>query len=322
MKKKICSALLALCLLASVGMSAMAAEFSDMPNDWSTAGLQAAVENGLLNGADGKIMPYDNMTRAQMATIMVRALGAKISTDISRYTDVTKDDWFYEYLSKAVAMGALSGKSATTLNPNDPITRQEVCVILNRLFVLPTPTNDVLSGFGDAANVADWAKNSVSAMVYAGYLSGSNGNLNPTANITRAEFATIMNRMVATYIDAPGTYTASDITKEGGIVIRTGNVTLDGVKNAKEVVVADGVRQDKVTFKNVDFSGELLFRGGDKCYLDGQFGDVLFILTYDHDATLILKSPQNYRKITGSPYAKTTLGIIGAGDEDVVGGNE
>ena len=320
--KKIVSAVLILALVLSFGMSAMAATFSDMPDDWSTPGLTAAVENGLLNGADGKIMPYDNMTRAQMATIMVRVLGAKVSTDISKYTDVSRDDWFYEYMSKAVAMGALSGKSATTLNPNDPITRQEVCVILNRLFILPVPTVDVLSTFGDASLVADWAKSSVSALVYAGYMNGANGNLNPTNNITRAEFATIMNRMVTTYIDAPGTYTASDITKDGGIVIRTGNVTLDGVKNAKEVVVADGVRQDKVSFKNVNLSGELLFRGGDNCYLDGQFGDVLFVATYDHEVTLRRVSPEvlNYRSIQGSPYAKTVLNLVFAGDEEIVGG--
>ena len=323
MKKKICSALVVLAMVASLGISAMAAEFSDMPNDWSTPGLTAAVENGLLNGSDGKIMPYDNMTRAQMATIMVRVFDAKISTDISRYTDATKDDWFYEYMSKAVAMGALSGKSATTLNPNDPITRQEVCVILNRLFILPTPTEDVLSGFGDAANVADWAKSSVSAMVSAGYINGSNGNLNPTANITRAEFATIMNRMVTQYIDQPGTYNTDTFNKEGGVVIRTGNVTLDGVTNTNEIVVADGVGSDKVTFKGVNLSGELLFRGGDKCYLDGQFGDILFVRTVDHEATFILRKPdKNYRSIAGSPYAKTTLGIISAGDEDIVGGDK
>lgn len=52
--------------------------FSDMPDDWSTAALEHAVENGLLQGADGKIMPNDKLTRAQMATLIVRAFGATI----------------------------------------------------------------------------------------------------------------------------------------------------------------------------------------------------------------------------------------------------
>lgn len=319
--KKVLAAILALSMALSLGVTAMAAEFSDMPNDWSTPGLTAAVENGLLNGADGKIMPYDPLTRAEMATIMVRVFDAKVSTSIDKYTDVTRNDWFYDYMAKAVAMGALSGKSETTLNPGDPITRQEVCVILNRLFVLPTPTGDVLSPFGDAAQVADWAKNGVSALVYAGYMNGSGGNLNPTANITRAEFATIMNRMVVKYIDQPGTYTKDTFEGKGGVVIRTGNVTLDGVENPAEVVIADGVGNDKVTFKNVNLSGELLFRGGNNCYLDGQFGDVLFVRTVDHDATLILKNPKNYRSIIGTPYATTTLSIINSGDEAIVGGD-
>lgn len=319
--KKVLATILVVCMALSLGITAMAAEFSDMPNDWSTAGLTAAVENGLLNGSDGKIMPYDNMTRAQMATIMVRVLGAKATADISKYTDVTQNDWFYEYMAKAVAMGALSGKSATTLNPNDPITRQEVCVILNRLFVLPAPGTDVLAAFGDAGQVADWAKDSVAALVSAGFINGANGNLNPVNNITRAEFATIMNRMVGQYIDEPGTYTQDNFTAEGGVVIRTGGVVLDGVANSSEVVVADGVEGDKVTFKGVSLSGKLLFRGGDNCYLDGQFGDIQFVRSTDHEATFILRSPKNYKSIDGSHTAKTTLGIINAGDEDIIGGN-
>jgi hypothetical protein len=50
----------------------MTPAFSDMPNDWSTKALENAVRNGLLNGADGKIMPKENLTRAQMATIINR----------------------------------------------------------------------------------------------------------------------------------------------------------------------------------------------------------------------------------------------------------
>jgi hypothetical protein len=64
---------------------AFAAEFKDMPNDWSTSALEAAVKNGLLTGSGGYIKASDNMTRAEMATIMVRACGATKEVDISGY---------------------------------------------------------------------------------------------------------------------------------------------------------------------------------------------------------------------------------------------
>lgn len=59
-----------------------------MPDNWSTAALKHAVENGLLQGADGKIMPDDKLTRAQLVTIIVRAFGATEKGDIEHYTDV------------------------------------------------------------------------------------------------------------------------------------------------------------------------------------------------------------------------------------------
>ena len=53
------------------------AKFEDMPENWSRAALENAVENGLLSGVDGKIMPNEKLTRAQMATVITRAFGAK-----------------------------------------------------------------------------------------------------------------------------------------------------------------------------------------------------------------------------------------------------
>ena len=84
--RKLLSALIVLALLISLmPVSAFAAnealvssQFPDMPNDWSTPALESAIYNGLLNGIDGKIAPGENLTRAQMATIVVRAFGATV----------------------------------------------------------------------------------------------------------------------------------------------------------------------------------------------------------------------------------------------------
>ena len=119
---------LVLVFMLSLGTVAFAAEFKDMPDDWSTAALTAAVENGLLGGSGGYIKPSDNMTRAEMATIMARACGATKEAIITGFTDVNPDDWFYASMAKAVAMGAFTG-SDNKLNPNNPITRQEFLVL-------------------------------------------------------------------------------------------------------------------------------------------------------------------------------------------------
>ena len=103
--KKILSIVLGGLLAASAVFSASAAtvdEFSDMPNDWSTPALTAAVENGLLTGSDGLILPKDNLTRAQMATIIVRAFAASSKDDLAGFTDVPASKWYFEYMQKAV----------------------------------------------------------------------------------------------------------------------------------------------------------------------------------------------------------------------------
>ncbi|HZK61455.1 MAG TPA: S-layer homology domain-containing protein [Anaerovoracaceae bacterium] len=70
--------------------------FSDMPSNWSTKALENAVNNGLLVGDNGKIMPNDNLTRAQMATVVNRAFGTTKKVSLSSYTDVAANAWYYD----------------------------------------------------------------------------------------------------------------------------------------------------------------------------------------------------------------------------------
>ena len=89
--KKVFLSLIAIVLVISmIPISALAVEgadptrgFSDMPNDWSTTALQAAVDNGLLVGANGKLNPKGELTRAEMATIIARVFNAYKLGDIS-----------------------------------------------------------------------------------------------------------------------------------------------------------------------------------------------------------------------------------------------
>lgn len=135
MKKRVVASFLA-ASLALTGMPAWAAEeFSDMPQNWSTAALKQAVENGLLKGIDGKICADAYLTRAQMAAITVRSFGTQTQEDLSQYGDVSETDWYYQAMSAAVSMGVLSGYD-NKLHPNDNITRQEVCSMLARAFQL------------------------------------------------------------------------------------------------------------------------------------------------------------------------------------------
>lgn len=170
------------------------ATFTDMPEEthWSYAALKSAVENGLLNGSGGMIYPGNNLTRAEMATILVRAYNLTEKADISEYTDVPQDAWYYEYMQKACAKGLFKGDESKKLNPTNNITRQEVFVVLARALNLSDSDSSVLNIFSDKDLVASWAVGATASMVKFNYVKGSGDRINPTNNITRAEFAQIM----------------------------------------------------------------------------------------------------------------------------------
>lgn len=263
--KKTVSLLLSGALIAASLLSVGAAspsDFSDMPDDWSTKALTAAVENGLLTGSDGQILPKDNLTRAQMATIIVRAFNASSSDSLAGFTDVPADSWYFPYMQKAVAMKVFTGDGSGLLTPEANITREQVFVVLARAFGLSSSGTSSLDKFSDRQDIASWAAPYAAALVEKGYVNGSNGMLNPKSNITRAEFAQIMYNMVSAYIDTPQTITG---TYAGNVIIRSSNVTVAAsAKIGGVLVVCEGC--SKIRVENKASAGAILDATGEVTY--------------------------------------------------------
>ena len=257
-KQKILALAMAAAMALSLSSVAFAAEFSDMPTGWSKPAMEAAVENGLLSGADGKLNPQGKLTRGEMATIVVRAFGASVAADISGYTDVPAGTWYADAIAKAVKMGVLNG-SGSSMSPTNQITRQEAFLILARALKLKDGAAADLSAFSDASSVADWAVGGVAAMVKGGYISGSSGKLNPTSTISREEFAQVMYNIFTTYIAEAGEVTE---LPEGNVIVKTGGVTLKDVTVKGDLIIADGVGEGDVTLDHVTVQGRTLVRGG------------------------------------------------------------
>ena len=263
MAKKFLSILLVLVLvlglLPAAGAAALSTSptFSDMPDNWATEALESAVANGLLVGDDGKIMPDSPLTRAQMATIIARAFGATEEGDISVYADVKSTDWFAVSMAKAYKMGVMQGY-AGKMDPNSNITREQAFAVLARALKLE-PASAINKTFEDEGEISDWAKGEVYALVNAGYIQGSNGRLNPQANISRAEFAQMMHNLIKQYIKAEGEYTQ---VADGNIMVNVPNVTLKNVTITGDLIVGDGVGDGDLILDNVTIKGRLLARGG------------------------------------------------------------
>lgn len=240
-----------------IGYAATPNDFPDLPSDWSRDALLKAVNNGLITGSNGKLMPLSNLTRAQMAAIVNKAFGATRMASLVEFTDVKTSDWYFRDLAIAYQMGTFSGSNGK-MNPNKPISREEVFVVLAKAFQLPAGNERSIMRFRDSADVSTWAVPYVAAMIEAGYVSGSNGLLNPRTEIKRNEFAALMDNVVKHYITEPGIYTG---TFNGNIIVRVPGVTFkDAVINGK-LVVGDGVGTGQIVLENVEVKGPTVVRG-------------------------------------------------------------
>lgn len=256
-KKQTLALLLAGAMLVPNAFAASPEDFHDFPTDWSAAGLRSAVDNGLLNGANGRINGAGLLTRAQMAAIINRAFAAKKTADLSGYNDVSADAWYRSDLAAAVAMGTFQGANGK-LNPESPITREEAFAVLARAFALESGSTASLNVFSDSASVSPWAADSAAALVENGYVNGANGALNPKSNITRAEFAKIISDMASTYADASASLPE---TVDGSLIVRDNSVSLAGKTINGDLIIADGVSQ--IDLSNVTVTGRILLRGGE-----------------------------------------------------------
>lgn len=251
-------------LVTTSAATSAASDFSDMPDNWSTAALNKAVDNGLLSGyAEGgkKLIKAGNsLTRAEMAAVVNRAFASEKIADISKVSDVSAKAWYAKDMAKAVKMGTFA--YSIKMRPGDKISRQEAFTVLARAFKLvgTDAGHKALNAFSDKDEIADWALNSLDGMTAAGYIQGSAGKLNPTANITRAEFAVVMDNLVKDYIDVAGDVT--EVAAKGNVIVRVPGVTLKDVTVKGDLIIADGVGEGDVTLDNVKVEGRTVVRGG------------------------------------------------------------
>lgn len=275
LKLTVMTLIMSIVMSFTVSYAGSTKQFKDMPENWTTGSLYRAVANGWIKGDGDKIMPNDNITRAQMAAIIVRAFGATNQADISRFPDVDNSKWYYPEFAAAVYMKAFNGTDEGKLMPDNFITFQECFTVVKNVFNLPEHDESCLTKFIDAKEIADWAKGCMTAVVGGGYWKGINNMLKPKQYITRAEFAVLMDNLITTIITEPGTYKDS---LYGNVLIMSDGVTVENLTTDKIVIVADSVTKD-VTLKNINSTSNIVLRGGD-VKISGKVHNIYAILPY------------------------------------------
>lgn len=174
------------------------AQFTDIDtNRYYHDAVDYMVANGYMKGlSDTKFGPNDTLTRAMVVTVLYRIAGSPEISAPASFTDVAEGKWYSDAIAWAEAEGVVKGVSETEFAPMANVTREQIATILYRYIGAEAADVD-MSAFGDAGKISNYAKEAMSWAISAGIFKGDNeGNLNPTNNATRAEFATMMYRFL------------------------------------------------------------------------------------------------------------------------------
>lgn len=185
--------------------------FSDVNSrnySWAADSVDFLYYEGTAQGSNGKYNPAANITRRDFMLMLYRAFLADDYSTFrvtSNFPDVVKgadaySQEIYQAVGVAKYLGIAQG-SNDKFNPKDNITRQEAMVLIYRtLDVIRkdldyTVTTNV-TAFKDYNKISSWATTAINYLVGHGVIQGTNDMIKPTANITRAEMACILHRVL------------------------------------------------------------------------------------------------------------------------------
>lgn len=189
--------------IVSYDVSARGNIFLDVPtSEWFFDTMDQTVSIGLFNGTAKYVYePNSAMTRAMFVTTLCRMLEGKDLTENpveASFKDVENGDWYAESVSWAARNGIVNGYEDGNFHPDDKINREEMCVMMDRLFSLLHIKKSVAElKFMDNGSISAWAAESVSRLVAAGIIYGNEKNcFEPMKSATRAEVATVLIRVI------------------------------------------------------------------------------------------------------------------------------
>lgn len=179
---------------AAPAPGAPSTSFSDVPADaWYADFVAVLAEAGISVGyGDGTFRPAADVSRAEIAAMIVRALGETVSASGGTFGDVADGAWYEGFVNRLAELGVVSGRTDGTFDPDGEVTRAELAAMLVR--ALGESPSTSLTGFSDVPADA-WYAGFVARLAELGITVGyGDGTFHPDAPITRAEVAAMLVR--------------------------------------------------------------------------------------------------------------------------------
>lgn len=249
MKKKI----IPIMLMSMLTVSSSVYAFSDVDNHWAKDSIEKLSQINIVKGyEDNTFRPDKNMTRAEVATIINRLIGAQ-KESLKYIPDLDRQSWYSSEIRKSVQTGVIMGDENGYVRPTSYVTREEVVTMLSRAFYVSGNTT-LTENYVDKEEISKWSKDYFATFVNYKYIMGyEDETIRPKAYITRSEFVTLLGRMFNT-IAVGGMHTGK---VDGNIIIAGDNVVLNNLTINGNLVIAAGTSKT-LTLKNVEVKGNLI----------------------------------------------------------------
>ncbi|MCS7460264.1 S-layer homology domain-containing protein [Paenibacillus doosanensis] len=179
--------------------------FADSQGHWAQSYIDLLANKLVIDGVtDTSFEPERNITRAEFAALVVRALGLDQLAGGSSFTDVSSGDWFSSVVATAVNAKIIDGYEDHTFRPNQPITREELSAMVVRALAYAGAKPDVsadrqaelLAKFSDSNQIV-WAQQELAAAIEAGIVDGmTDTTIAPSKQATRAQSAAMLKRLL------------------------------------------------------------------------------------------------------------------------------
>ena len=281
MKRKMAMALAAVLVAGSLPVTVSAATFSDINEvSWASSTIQAVSDKGLINGyEDGTFRAKNNVTYSEAMVMIYNLmdktgnLKASATNTLPIYQSVLNTYKIPTWSQSTVAYGlsaqilmAADLPKFTTNGVSNPATRQDVAVMFGRAL---SEKYDIYAGTGvnynDVWRISDEAMPYVDLLTRLGIVTGDDsGNFNPTANITRAEMAVMMNKTydllsnelantgeITEIVNHDGDYYDVDVKMDNGernrLTLSDDNISVYNKDGSRELPISSLTKGDRVS---------------------------------------------------------------------------
>jgi len=240
---------------------------------WAKDAIDKWSSKGYISGyPDGTFRGNNYITRAEVISIINKLNNANIKVDKRAGKDVYEKDWFFHDMGEANTLGLIDVNIDGNLRPREFATREEVMVILSKLFNISYTgnlNNAKVKQFFDSNEISSENYKRVAGIVEEGFVNGYKDNmLKPKGKITRAEFMCILDNAIYD-VFSDGEYDNSALV--GNIIINGEDISIKNSEIRGRVFVLDGARDRLPIFINTKVSeginsrvGEILIKNSDE----------------------------------------------------------